>query len=322
MFKVTILILNYNNKIILKKFLPILIIYSNNFPIIIIDNKSTDKSIQFLQKYYPKIINIKLNKNEGFSRGYNTILKKIKSKYYIIINSDIKVTYRWIEPIINFMDKNKKIAICQPKILSYNSPKKFEYSGAAGGLIDILGYPFCVGRIFNITEFDNKQYENVKKIFWASGTCFFIKSKIFFQINGFDENFFAHFEEIDLCSKINNYKLNVYYNNSSQIYHIGGTTLNKKNPLKTYLNFKNKMLLIYKNKNTFFSFKKKTIIFLLDFITILFFFSKKHKISIIKAHINFYKIKYVYKNYNNKIKRKNIILEFIKKIINISGSRI
>jgi hypothetical protein len=249
MMKVSIVILNYNGQKLLAQFLPSVLAFSlqPNVEIIVADNGSTDDSIAFLEKYYASIHLIKLDKNYGFAGGYNHALKQVKSDYFLLLNSDVQVTENWLSPLINQMDEHLEIAACQPKILSLAQPKKFEHAGACGGFIDKYGYPFCRGRVFTTLEQDNGQYETITDIFWASGACLFIRSSLFFEMGGFDDTFFAHMEEIDLCWRLKNRGYRIVCVPQSTIYHVGGGSLDSKNVRKTYLNFRNNWLMLYKN---------------------------------------------------------------------------
>ena len=247
--KVSVVILNYNGKSWLEKFLPN-VIQHTTYPdaeIIIADNKSTDDSIAFLKSNFPNIRIVENTANTGYAGGYNEALQKIDSDYYVLLNSDVEVTPNWIEQVMNFMLKDELMVACQPKILSYAERNKFEYAGAAGGFIDKYGYPFCRGRIFETCETDTGQYNESGEIFWASGACFFIKADIFHKAGGFDTDFFAHMEEIDLCWRLKNIGYKIGYCAESTIYHVGGGTLNKSNPKKTFLNFRNNRILLHKN---------------------------------------------------------------------------
>lgn len=247
--KVAVVILNYNGKSWLEQFLPNVIQHTtySNAEIVIIDNASTDNSIDFLQQYFPQLTLVINKNNTGYAGGYNEGLKNIDSEYYVLLNSDVEVTENWIEHIIHFMLKDESMVACQPKILSYHERNKFEYAGAAGGFIDKYGYPFCRGRIFDTCEEDNGQYNQSSEIFWASGACFFIKADIFHKVGGFDADFFAHMEEIDLCWRLKNLGYKIGYCAESSVYHVGGGTLHKSNPRKTFLNFRNNRKLLRKN---------------------------------------------------------------------------
>ncbi|KFC22791.1 glycosyltransferase family 2 protein [Epilithonimonas lactis] len=242
-----IAILNWNGKIWLEKFLPSVVQYSPNAEIYVIDNNSTDDSIKFLKLNFPSVKIIENKSNSGFAAGYNEGLKFIKADVYCLLNSDVEVTENWIDPIEKLFAENKDIAAIQPKILDYNQKDKFEFAGAAGGMIDNLGYPYCRGRVFENIEFDNGQYDDETEIFWASGCSLFIRSDDFWKMNGFDERFFAHQEEIDLCWRLKNEGRKIYYCGKSTVYHVGGGTLKKENPEKTYLNFRNNLSMMLKN---------------------------------------------------------------------------
>ncbi|MFT7033828.1 MAG: GT2 family glycosyltransferase [Cyclobacteriaceae bacterium] len=244
--KVAVVILNYNGSLFLTKFLPSVIAFSQEAEIYVADNKSTDDSLEIL-KEFPHVKTILLESNNGYAAGYNLALQRIEAEYFVLLNSDVEVTTNWIDPVITFMDENLDVAACQPKILDFNNTSLFEYAGASGGHIDILGYPFCRGRVFNTIEKDNGQYNSAAQVFWASGACLFIRSEIFNQLGGFDEDFFAHMEEIDLCWRINLLGKKIYCLPDSHVYHVGGGTLSKTNSRKTYLNFRNNLTMIYKN---------------------------------------------------------------------------
>jgi GT2 family glycosyltransferase len=245
---VAVVILNWNGKNYLDRFLPFLCASTyTNLQIVVADNDSTDDSISFLQKEYPEVSIIKNKTNEGFAQGYNTALKQVEATYYVLLNSDVEVTQGFIEPIIELMEKDAKIGACQPKILDWNNKTHFEYAGASGGWIDSLGYPFCRGRFFENLEEDKGQYNNPEPIFWASGASLFVRSNIFHQLGGFDEYFFAHMEEIDLCWRIQLAGYKVFICPNSIVYHVGGGTLPKGNQRKVYLNFRNNLIMLYKN---------------------------------------------------------------------------
>lgn len=246
--KTAIVILNWNGRKFLHDFLPFVIKYKpDSAKIYIADNASSDDSIELINSDFPEVGLITLEENYGFAKGYNEALKKIDAKYYILLNSDIEVTENWVEPIINYLENHSEVAACQPKIKSWYDREKFEYAGAGGGYIDYLGYPFCRGRIFQELEKDTGQFDNVQEVFWASGACLFVKSDVFHELGGFDEDFFAHMEEIDFCWRAKNKGYKIIYNPASTVYHIGGGTLPKNSPRKTYLNFRNNFSLLYKN---------------------------------------------------------------------------
>ena len=247
--KVAVVILNYNGRKFLEQFLPNVI--ANCDPslaeVVVADNASTDDSVAFMREHYPEIRLIENGSNGGFATGYNLALRQVEATYYVLLNSDIEVTPRWIEPVIELMDADSQIAACQPKILSYYNKKQFEYAGASGGFIDKYGYPFCRGRVFQNLEEDVHQYDTPMEVFWATGACMFVRADLYHQIGGLDDSFFAHMEEIDLCWRLKNAGYKVYCCPQSQVYHIGGGTLPKNSPRKTYLNFRNNLSLLVKN---------------------------------------------------------------------------
>ncbi len=293
--KVAVVIINFNGENYLKKFLPSVVNYSdkNISDIYIIDNCSSDNSIGFIKINYPEVNIIKHNKNYGFAEGYNKGLKNISSEYLVLLNNDVEVTKNWLNPMLKKMENNKLIGACQPKILSYNEKNKFEYAGACGGYLDLLGYPFCRGRIFDHIEKDIGQYDDDKEIFWASGACIMVKNEIFKKLGGFDKSFFAHMEEIDLCWRIKAEGYINYCYPESVVYHLGGGTLNYESSKKTYLNFRNNLLMIAKNEETKFLFIKLSIRFIFDFIASIRFLILKRSLinflSILKAYLYFLK---------------------------------
>lgn len=289
--KVAVVILNWNGKSFLEKFLPNVIKYSQNCQIIVADNQSSDDSVAFLKQHFPEVSIILNPSNDGFATGYNLALKQVKAEYYILLNSDVEVTEKWIEPIIELMETNPKIAACQPKIVDYNHPSKFEYAGAAGGFIDKYGYPFCRGRIFNVLEEDNGQYDTTKEIFWATGACMFVRAEAFWKVGGFDDDYFAHMEEIDLCWRMKNIGYQIFVEPKSKVYHVGGGTLNKLSPKKTFLNFRNNLITLTKNASPRFLFFKIFYRMVLDGVAAFKFLvegSGSHFIAVIKAHFSFY----------------------------------
>ncbi|UZR93092.1 glycosyltransferase family 2 protein [Chondrinema litorale] len=245
--KVAVVILNYNTRDLLEQFLPLVKTYSGDAQIIVADNASPDDSVSYLEQNHPDVKIIKLSQNLGFCGGYNESLKQVDADYLVLLNTDIEVTPGWLDPLVAVLDSNLQIACCQPKIKSYNNKNVFEHAGAAGGFIDYLGYPFCRGRIFNTVEEDHGQYNDSSQIFWASGACMCIRTELFKSFGGFDESFFAHMEEIDLCWRMQRAGYKVFYTPQSEVYHIGGGTLDYENPRKVYLNFRNGLFMIYKN---------------------------------------------------------------------------
>lgn len=249
MVKLAVVILNWNGRGYLGKFLPNVVEYSSipDVEVYVADNASTDDSVEFIKQNYPSVKLIVLDKNYGFADGYNKSLAQIDAEYFVLLNSDVEVTPNWLPPVIELMDQDKTIAATMPKIKSYYKKDTFEYAGAAGGFIDKYGYTFCRGRIFNSFEKDNGQYDDTKEVFWATGACLFIRAELYKSSGGLDGDFFAHMEEIDLCWRIKNMGHKIMYSPNSTVYHIGGGTLPQTNPHKTYLNFRNNLFLLYKN---------------------------------------------------------------------------
>ncbi|MDP3944483.1 MAG: glycosyltransferase family 2 protein [Lutibacter sp.] len=292
--KIAIVILNWNGKHLLEKFLPSIVKYSNfDFAqIYVADNASADDSVAFVKQAYPQIKIIQNSINSGFAKGYNDALQHADADIYALVNSDIEVTEGWLNRVISIFDTEPNTAIIQPKILDYKNKNKFEYAGAAGGFIDKFGYPFCRGRIFSEIETDEKQFNDEAEIFWASGACFFIRSAVYHELKGFDEDYFAHQEEIDLCWRAKNLSKTIKYVGSSTVYHVGGATLKEANPTKTFLNFRNSLFSLVKNlpEN-----RVIPIIFarlILDgFAGIKFLAELKplHFLAILKAHFSFYR---------------------------------
>ena len=245
--KLAIVILNWNGVQLLKEYLPKVISYSANAEIIVADNASTDGSVDFVRNEYPNVRLIINNTNEGFAKGYNLALKEVDADIFCLLNSDVQVTEGWLSPILQFFKDHAKAAIVQPKILDLKDPERFEYAGAGGGFLDALGYPFCRGRIFQSIETDEGQYDDSREIFWATGACMFIRKDVFHSLGGFDEDYFAHQEEIDLCWRARNSGYRVFYVGSSHVFHLGGSTLSNMDPRKTYLNFRNSLFSITKN---------------------------------------------------------------------------
>ena len=242
------MILNWNGKHYLQQFLPSVInTYYSNYKIIIADNASTDDSVAFIRQSFPAIEIILLKKNFGFAKGYNEALKSIDADYYVLLNSDVEVPTDWLSPIISLLQSNPLMAACQPKIKSYKQKNFFEYAGASGGWLDAFGYPFARGRIFDVCEADKGQYDAVEEVFWATGAALVIKSKVFHELHGFDEYFFAHQEEIDLCWRMQLVGYKIFCCPTSEVYHVGGGTLPRGNSKKTYLNFRNNQIMMAKN---------------------------------------------------------------------------
>ncbi len=324
--KTAVVILNWNGEKFLSKFLPTIIEYSQNqdAEIFVADNGSSDSSVAMLKNRFPEVRLILLDKNYGFAGGYNLALSEIDAEYYVLLNSDVQVTPNWISPIIKFMDGDKNIAGVAPKIKSFDNKNMFEYAGAAGGFIDKFGYPFCRGRIINEIEEDKNQYNEISEIFWASGACMFVRAEYFNQVEGLDTDFFAHMEEIDLCWRLKNKGYKIMYFPGTEIFHVGGGTLSSENPFKTYLNFRNNLLLLYKNLHSdkvFFIIFARLMLDGISGMIYLLSFKFGNFFAVIKAHFKFYALlpKSYYKRKllvsdnkktHNQIYNKSIVFDF------------
>ncbi len=268
--KVAVVILNWNGRFFLEKFLPS--VYNSTYPnieFIIGDNASTDDSVAFVTENYPSIRIIRNAENLGFAGGYNEVLKQVEAEYYILLNSDVEVTPNWIEPVIDYLETEPGMVAAQPKIIAFHQKGFLEHAGAAGGYIDILGYPFCRGRLFHVVEKDNGQYNDNREVFWATGAALFIRSDAWKSAGGFDTDFFAHMEEIDLCWRLKRMGHRIGYVAQSTVYHVGGGTLNTSNPKKTYLNFRNNLVMLQKNTNLFLGFGIIFVRLWLDLIAVI-----------------------------------------------------
>ena len=286
-----IAILNWNGKNWLEKFLPNVILHSENTDVYVIDNASTDDSVVFLKLNFPQVKIIQNTENQGFAGGYNEGLKKIDAEIYCLLNSDVEVTENWLKPVLDLFQKDLKIAAVQPKILDYNRKNFFEFAGAAGGFIDNLGYPYCRGRVFENIEEDKGQFDDETEIFWASGCCLFIRSEDFWKQNGFDARFFAHQEEIDLCWRLKNDGKRIFYTGKSTVYHVGGGTLNKQSAQKTFLNMRNNLSMLVKNLPFSVVFWIILSRLILDGAAALYFAFKNglpHLWAVLRAHFSFY----------------------------------
>ena len=299
--KTAVVILNWNGKKLLKQFLPSVISHtvSDDCSVIIADNGSTDDSVDFMKTEYPEVPLIVLDRNYGFAEGYNKALERVDSEYVVLLNSDVETTNGWVTDLISFMDTNPDVAAVQPKILSYNDRDKFEYAGAAGGFIDKYGYPFCRGRILNTVETDEGQYDKEIDVFWATGACMCVRLRDYQEAGGLDGRFFAHMEEIDLCWRFNARGRRVMCIPSSIVYHVGGASLSKDNPKKMYLNFRNNLLMLYKNvtqdklNRTFFF---RYIFDFMAFIHLLVKGQFKSAKAVIKAYIDYFEMRKSYKS--------------------------
>jgi GT2 family glycosyltransferase len=288
---IAVVILNWNGVQLLEQFLPSVIAYSPEATIYIADNASTDESISFVEQHYPAVKIVKNTDNYGFAKGYNEALKHIDAEIYALVNSDVEVTANWLSPIIDTFRNEPQTAIVQAKILDFKNKEYFEYAGAAGGFIDKYGYPYCRGRLFDTIEKDKGQYDDEREIFWASGACFFIRSYVYKELHGFDDDFFAHQEEIDLCWRAINKGYAIKYNYKSTVYHVGGATLKQGNPKKTFLNFRNSLLMLTKNTPNDSLHRILFSRMILDGIAAIQFISQgkfSHFAAILKAHYSFY----------------------------------
>jgi GT2 family glycosyltransferase len=289
--KIAVVILNYNGIHWLKKFLKDVILKSQEAEVYVADNASTDKSLDFLKANFSDVKIIENKNNDGYSGGYNFALEKICADYYVLLNSDVEVSDNWIMPIINQMENDKNIAACQPKIRQYDNKEYFEYAGASGGFLDKYGFPFCRGRIFGTLEKDNGQYDKPIEVFWATGACLFVRASSFHSIGGIDFDFFAHMEEIDLCWRLKNKGFKIMCIPQSTVYHVGGGTLNQGSTFKTYLNYRNNLLMLYKNleKNRFNIIFTRLVLDGVSSVKLIMDGKLLHIFSILKAHIHFYK---------------------------------
>ena len=322
--RIAVVILNWNGILLLEKFLPSVVQYSPEAVIYVADNASTDDSISYLKTFFPSVTIIKNDSNLGFASGYNEALKQVDADIYALVNSDIEVTEHWLQPILETFENESKTAIIQPKILDYKRKEYFEYAGAAGGFMDQYGYPFCRGRIFDALEKDNGQYDDTREIFWASGACFFIRSAVYKALKGFDDDFFAHQEEIDLCWRAINNGYKIKYISRSVVYHVGGATLQQGHPTKTYLNFRNSLLMLTKNLPKEKLYSILLVRMILDGIAGIQFLTQgkfKHFWAILKAHGAFYTLFSINYNKRNEFQHTTyyavnsiIYLYFIRKI--------
>ena len=289
---VAVVILNWNGLSFLKSFLPeVLKTDYPNLQVIVGDNASTDESLHFLQRDFPEVRVIRNAVNYGFAEGYNRVLDQVQADYFVLLNSDVQVPSNWIKPVVELMEKDPLIAAAQPKIKSFTEPLKFEYAGAAGGFLDRFGFPFCRGRIFDVIETDTRQYDDAIEIFWASGAALFVKRSCWEEVGGLDPDFFAHMEEIDVCWRLKNLGYKIVYCPASEVYHVGGGTLNSTNPFKTYLNFRNNLYLLQKNlpaSEMYFMLFARIWIDFVAWIHFLLSGEFKFAWAINKAHFNFF----------------------------------
>ena len=289
--KVAVVILNWNGKDLLEKFLPSVVKFSVEATIYVADNASTDDSVSFISQNFPTVNIIQNKVNGGYAKGYNDALKNLSETMFVLLNSDVEVTENWLQPVILEFEKDSTVVAAQPKILDFKNKEYFEYAGAAGGFIDKYGYPYCRGRIFDTIEKDIGQYNELKEIFWASGACLFLKADSFWQAGGFDEDYFAHQEEIDLCWRLKSKAGKILYIGNSKVYHVGGATLNTLSPNKTFYNFRNSLLNLLKNAGGAKAFSAILMRMVLDGIAAFQFLIQgkpKHFMAVLKAHSSFY----------------------------------
>lgn len=295
-----VIILNWNGEKLLKEFLPTAARYTitEDADLIVADNGSTDNSVEWVRNNCPEVKVIELDRNYGFAEGYNRAIQAVDYKYIVLLNSDVEVTPGWWQPMLRFMEENPEVGAVQPKIRSWHDKRMFEYAGAAGGYLDNLGYPYCRGRLFDVIEEDKGQYDGeAVDVVWASGACLMTRRELYLQLGGLDERFFAHMEEIDLCCRILNAGYRVCALTDSIVYHVGGASLNQGNPKKTYLNFRNNLLLLHKNLPRKKGKRKLFVRRLADTLAWAMFLLKgdfKNAQSVIKAHNDFRKMKRYY----------------------------
>ncbi|MFP4470189.1 MAG: glycosyltransferase family 2 protein [Bacteroidales bacterium] len=289
---VAVVILNWNGKRYLERFLPKVLETSRGVAeVYVADNASTDDSLAFLEQHHPSVKVLINDSNLGFAAGYNEALSQIEARYFVLLNSDIEVTENWIEPVIELMNSDEHIGACQPKILSFNEKNKFEYAGAGGGYIDQFGYPFCRGRIFQWKEEDLGQYDDVQEVFWASGACMFVRADLYHRLGGLDGDFFAHMEEIDFCWRMKHAGHRVMYCGRSTVYHVGGGSLDKSSPRKTYLNIRNNSTMLYKNlprEQLYPVFFSRFFLDMMASFKFLIDGGFRHFVAVARAHLGFY----------------------------------
>ncbi|GMT44820.1 MAG: glycosyl transferase family 2 [bacterium] len=309
MCSTAVVILNFNGVGFLKKYLPAVIRHSEGAEIVVADNASTDDSVEFMKHEFPQIRLLENKENAGFTGGYNWALSQVESDYYVLLNSDIEVTPNWLQPVIDLMESDKTIAACQPKIRSIFQKDRLEYAGASGGFIDQWGYPFCRGRIFENVEKDHGQYDDVREVFWATGACLFVRANVYHRLGELDEDFFAHMEEIDFCWRAKNEGYKIMVQPASVVYHVGGGTLPKSSARKTYLNFRNNFMLLYKNLPQNRLWKVFAVRLLLDGLAGVRFLLQGHFrdiAAIVKAHFYFYGHLGILKQKRARLKQKQV----------------
>jgi GT2 family glycosyltransferase len=294
--KTSVIILNWNGKKFLQHFLPSVIANTadEQAEVVVADNGSTDGSPAYVAQSFPQVRLIKLDRNYGFTGGYNRAIALISSTYALLLNSDVDVPQGWLQPLVQHMDANESVGACMPKIRSFAQPRSFEYAGAAGGFIDMLGYPFCRGRILGAIEQDEGQYDGLRSIFWATGACMMVRTEIFKRLGGFDDDFFAHMEEVDLCWRMQNIGYDVTCIGASEVFHVGGGTLPNNNPRKLFYNYRNNLLMLYKNLPFGVHVAVVALRMWLDWMSALIFLLQlrfSYAGAVIKAHVAFLKLK-------------------------------
>ena len=308
MKKVSVVILNWNGKDMLRRFLPSVVEYScgDGVEVCVADNSSTDDSVEYVRVEFPNVRLIELDCNYGFAEGYNRALQQVDAEYVVLLNSDVEVTPGWLSPLLAYMNEHPEAAACQPKLCGFYNKSLFEYAGAAGGYLDVYGYPFCRGRIFDTLELDEGQYDSVKSVFWVSGAAMFVRLKDYWEAGGLDGLFFAHMEEIDLCWRLKSKGKELVCVPQSKVFHVGGGTLNKENSWKTYLNFRNSLLMLYKNLTDRDLRRVLNVRFWLDRLAALVFLLKgesENAKAVLRAWRDFKAMRTSYKSCRDSLKR-------------------
>lgn len=298
--KTSVVILNWNGAEMLRRFLPSVIAYSQGegVEICVADNASSDNSCEVIEREFPEVRLIRLSENYGFAEGYNRALQQIDAEYVVLLNSDVEVTSGWLEPMTDYLDKHPQVAACQPKLLSFQEKSCFEYAGAAGGFIDKYGYPFCRGRIFDVIESDHGQYDDIIPVFWATGAALLIRLQVYREVGGLDGRFFAHMEEIDLCWRLRSRGYGIVCLPFSRVYHVGGATLKKENPRKTLLNFRNNLIMLYKNLPENELYRVMRVRLFLDYLAAFVFLlkgDKNNSLAVLRARKEYMSMRFLFK---------------------------
>lgn len=298
--KTSVVILNWNGAEMLRRFLPSVIAYSQGegVEICVADNASSDNSCEVIEREFPEVHLIRLSENYGFAEGYNRALQQIDAEYVVLLNSDVEVTSGWLEPMTDYLDKHPQVAACQPKLLSFQEKSCFEYAGAAGGFIDKYGYPFCRGRIFDVIESDHGQYDDIIPVFWATGAALLIRLQVYREVGGLDGRFFAHMEEIDLCWRLRSRGYGIVCLPFSRVYHVGGATLKKENPRKTLLNFRNNLIMLYKNLPENELYRVMRVRLFLDYLAAFVFLlkgDKNNSLAVLRARKEYMSMRFLFK---------------------------